>query len=88
MNRVTIYALAVLAATGVFVTTATATDWLRQVTTDPGDDELPSWSPDCTTIAFHSERSGNYDIWTVPAGGGSQERRTARSTRWSMSCTG
>jgi TolB protein len=34
-----------------------------RVTTSPGRDGKPSWSPDCTRIAFMSGRSGNEDIW-------------------------
>jgi Tol biopolymer transport system component len=30
----------------------------------------PAWSPDGQTIVFQSDRSGHWDIWTVPAKGG------------------
>ena len=44
---------------------------LRQLTSgNPGDCE-PDWSPDGTTIIFYSSiRSGNHDLWTIPATGG------------------
>ncbi|MCP4231032.1 MAG: hypothetical protein GY771_12915 [bacterium] len=42
-----------------------------QLTTDPADDRWPSWSPDGSTIAFSSDRLGDYDIYTIPASGGS-----------------
>ena len=63
-------------------------NWLRQVTTDPDWDWDPQWSPDGTTIAFGSERSGSWDIWTVPAGGGTCTRITTdpaddSDTSWS-----
>ncbi|MBZ0268454.1 DPP IV N-terminal domain-containing protein [bacterium] len=38
-----------------------------QVTTDPGTDLHPTWSPDGTQLAFLSNRSGNNDIWVIPA---------------------
>jgi Tol biopolymer transport system component len=30
----------------------------------------PAWSPDGSMIAFASDRSGNWDIWVIPASGG------------------
>lgn len=32
-------------------------------------DEAPSWSPDGAEIAFHSNRSGDFDIWSTNADG-------------------
>lgn len=57
---------------GGVVTSAAATYWLWQVTTDSGTDQFPSWSPDGLTLAFSSDRSGNDDIWVIPATGGSE----------------
>ncbi len=37
---------------------------------DPSIDGAPSWSKDSETITFHSNRDGDFDIWTVPADGG------------------
>ena len=76
MNYGNLYALAVLVTTVFLVTTTPATDWLRQVTTDPADDFAPSWSPDGSTLAFTSFRIGNCDIWTIPAGGGTPTQIT------------
>lgn len=36
-----------------------------QLTSHPGYDDGPSWSPDGRTIAFVSTRSGNFEIWTI-----------------------
>jgi Tol biopolymer transport system component len=43
---------------------------LTRLTTDPGQDVMPSLSPDGTRIAFASNRSGNWDIWVMPVTGG------------------
>ncbi len=37
----------------------------RQLTDDPHRDRVPRWAPDGRTIFFYSNRSGNYDVWTV-----------------------
>lgn len=34
------------------------------------------WSPDGKTLAYCAERKGNYDIYTIPAGGGNEKRLT------------
>ncbi|UCE27662.1 MAG: PD40 domain-containing protein [Candidatus Coatesbacteria bacterium] len=62
MKRV---AVLLVTFTVVFVSVASATDWLWQVTTYPGSDGLPSWSPAGASIAFTSGRSGNWDIWAI-----------------------
>ena len=36
----------------------------------------PVWSPDGREIAFISDRSGNRDIWTIPAEGGEPRQIT------------
>ena len=36
---------------------------IRQITTDPKDDNVPSWSADGTEIAFHSNKDGDYEIY-------------------------
>jgi Tol biopolymer transport system component len=79
MDSVAIYSLAVIVATCIFNTTVPATDWLWQVTTDPAGDRDPSWSPDGTTIAFYSDRSGNNDIWVIPVEGGTPTQITTYS---------
>jgi dipeptidyl aminopeptidase/acylaminoacyl peptidase len=42
----------------------------RQLTTDPGDENAPTWSRDGRRIYFSSDRGGGRDIWSVPAAGG------------------
>lgn len=60
---------------------------LRQITNNAADDGAPDWLGE--RIAFSSNRSGNYDIWTVDAEGGSPVNLTNSpgssefSPRWS-----
>lgn len=35
-----------------------------------------SWSPDGTTLAFVGQRNGNFDIYTIPATGGTEKQLT------------
>ena len=37
----------------------------------------PAWSPDGHSVVFQSDRSGHWDIWTVPARGGEPRPLTA-----------
>ena len=40
-----------------------------RITNDAAEDVMPAFSPDGTTLAFASDRSGNYDIWMINIGG-------------------
>lgn len=42
---------------------------LRRLTTNPGADDQPAWSPDGQTLAFRSIRNGLADVWTVRVDG-------------------
>ncbi|MFO0415393.1 MAG: peptidase S41, partial [Bacteroidota bacterium] len=42
-------------------------------------DFMPVWSTDGKTIAFASDRYGNFDIFTIPAEGGNANRLTYHS---------
>jgi serine/threonine protein kinase len=47
---------------------------LRKLTSDNFRERVPRWSPDGKKIAFQSDRSGKYQIWTIaPDGTGLQQ---------------
>lgn len=49
---------------------------LAVLTTDPADDSFPAYSPDGSTIAFISSRSGINQVWVMDADGGNQRQLT------------
>jgi len=48
----------------------------RRITTGPGSERNPVFSPDGAQIAFTGEYDGNVDVYVVPAGGGVPRRLT------------
>ena len=42
----------------------------KRLTDDPADEWGPSWSRDGLWIYFASNRSGRFEVWKAPAGGG------------------
>ncbi|HET6374306.1 MAG TPA: S41 family peptidase [Candidatus Polarisedimenticolia bacterium] len=48
----------------------------RQLTTDPGIEWFPRFSPDGRWIAFTGEYDGNRDVYVIPAEGGEPKRLT------------
>ena len=75
----------------VFVVTA---DDMDRLVSSPSNDALATWSPDCSRIAFNSNRttpsgdrfaSGNQDIWVMDADGTDPVKLTDRAggARWS-----
>lgn len=48
----------------------------RQLTTNEAYDYSPVWSHNGKTIAFASDRYGNFDIYTIPSDGGTPTRLT------------
>jgi len=48
----------------------------RQLTTDPGLEWLPRYSPDGKWIAFTGKYDGNQDVYVIPAEGGEPRRLT------------
>jgi Tol biopolymer transport system component len=49
-----------------------------RLTTDPAEDDVPSWSRDGKWIYFGSKRTGQYEVWKVPAAGGEAVRVTRK----------
>ena len=48
----------------------------RQLTDDLHEDRYPQWSPDGKRIAFYSNRSGSYEIWTINTDGSGLKQLT------------
>jgi Tol biopolymer transport system component len=55
----------------------------RRLTDDAFRDRGPEWSPDGRRIAFYSDRSGGYEIWTIRPDGSDLVQLT-RNTKGSM----
>lgn len=52
----------------------------QQLTTNSAYDGSPVWSNDGKTIAFSSDRYGNFDVFTIPSTGGTPTRLTFNSS--------
>ncbi|HSF44780.1 MAG TPA: S41 family peptidase [Chitinophagaceae bacterium] len=51
------------------------------LTLHEGHDFMPVWSNDGNSIAFASDRYGNFDVYTIPASGGPATRLTYHSSQ-------
>ena len=51
----------------------------RCIVSDAAYDYTPVWSPDGKTLAYASDRYGNFDLFVVPAEGGAPKRLTTHS---------
>ncbi len=61
------------------------------LTLQPAHDFMPVWSPDGQSIAFASDRYGNFDIYLIPQEGGIPKRLTFHSSSdhpWSFTSDG
>ncbi len=54
---------------------------VTQVTNDPANDVMPTFSPDGQSVAFASDRGGNWDIWIVDLKGGKPVQVTNSPTQ-------
>lgn len=59
----------------IYLKTVTGTT-LTQITSDPADDVMPTFSPDGKRLAFASNRSGNWDIYVTDIVGGQSVQLT------------
>jgi len=59
----------------------------RRLTHGPADNAIPSWSRDGSSIYFASKRSGRFEIWRIPAGGGAAVRVTHNGGRVAFEST-
>jgi tricorn protease len=50
-----------------------------RLTSDPGSDWMPRFSPDGRWLAFTADYQGNRDVYVIPAGGGTARRLTFTS---------
>lgn len=57
----------------IYTTNPDGTDRI-QLTTEPGDNSFPTWSPDGGYIAFSSSRTGVFAIYVMRANGANQQR--------------
>ena len=48
----------------------------KRLTTAPGPNNHPRWSPDGKTIAFASDRGGSSQVWLLPLAGGEAQQLT------------
>ena len=67
---------AVLAAAGDLWLADISSGRARQLTTHPGDESMPQFSPDGTLVAFTGMYDGNSDVYVVPVEGGEPRRLT------------
>jgi len=51
---------------------------LQRITWDPSEDVVPAWSVDGKWLYFGSNRSGTWQVWKVPANGGTPAQVTHR----------
>src|ERR1700733_429504 len=51
----------------------------HKLTSDPGQDMMPRYSPDGKWIAFTANYQGNEDVYVIPSAGGAAKRLTFQS---------
>jgi tricorn protease len=69
----------VFVADGNLWTVPSAGGTATRLTSDPGQDMMPRYSPDGKWIAFTGSYQGNEDVYVIPAAGGAARRLTYQS---------
>jgi eukaryotic-like serine/threonine-protein kinase len=54
---------------------------VRMLTDDSFKDRFPRWSPDGSSITFYSDRSGNYEVWSIDPDGSDLRQLTMTRKR-------
>lgn len=54
---------------------------VRQITRDPAEDSMPSWSPDDRQLSYVSTRENGHGVWAVNADGGPERKVVESSAR-------
>ncbi|MBS1788170.1 MAG: serine/threonine-protein kinase [Acidobacteria bacterium] len=60
----------------IFVSKVGEPDKIFQITNDAHIDRAPRWSPDGKRIAFFSDQTGKYEIWTINPDGSDRRQMT------------
>jgi TolB protein len=68
--------------------TLLATGETRLLTSEPGSNEAPSFSPDGQHIVFESTRDGSSQIWVVDVDGGNLRRLTSQGENFAPAWSG
>ncbi|MFH1313256.1 MAG: hypothetical protein ABIJ00_08510 [Candidatus Eisenbacteria bacterium] len=69
--------IALLGLLTVFQVVVLANDGAVRLTYSAGTDRYPDWSPDGSQLVFESDRSGNWDLFTMSSSGGAASQITA-----------
>jgi TolB protein len=64
------------------------TEETRILTSGPGSNEAPSFSPDGERIVFESSRDGSIQIWVIDADGGNLRRLTSEGENFAPAWSG
>jgi TolB protein len=64
------------------------TEETRVLTSAPGSNEAPAFSPDGQRVVFESTRDGSSQVWVVDVDGGNQRRLTSNGENFAPAWSG